>query len=393
MNDALPRAVARVRSQPSVLRLDCGIQPYAWGDREFIPRLLGREPDGSPCAELWMGAHPELPATAIVGEDSVPLDRLIASAPEALLGAGHAELPFLFKILSAAVPLSIQAHPTAAQAEAGFAREEAAGIPIDAPHRNYKDRRHKPELLAALTEFHGLLGFRGRDEIDALFAAHPELAPLGGEELPALYERFMAAPQREVDAILDPLVRRLSAGSFTPNDPEYWLLESDRLFSRAPHRDRGLLSVLLLNLVRLAPGEAIFLPAGVLHAYLRGTGVEIMANSNNVLRGGLTPKHVDVPELLRTVRFEGGRPEIRRAVDGRYRTPAEEFELQRVLVADAPVGVAAEHPVEVLLVAEGGPVAVGGLTLHQGGVALVPAGLAYELVPSAPATLYRATLP
>ncbi|WP_405223416.1 mannose-6-phosphate isomerase, class I [Lentisalinibacter sediminis] len=400
---------------PGVLRLHGGVQHYAWGSTDLIPGLIG-EPnaDGKPYAELWLGAHPELPSKVELGSGTVGLDRLVAACPGRVLGEAAArrygELPYLFKVLSAAVPLSIQAHPTRAQAEEGFAREEACGIPLSAPHRNYKDTNHKPEALVALTEFFALRGFRPLAEIAALPAEVPEFAPLFTEFEPtsaglqSLYRRLMTSGQGVVDAALAPLLERLRREA--PSDPRergYWTLEADRQFSRDGHHDRGLFSLWLLNLVRLAPGEGIYLPAGNLHAYLRGTGMELMANSNNVLRGGLTPKHVDVDELLDVVTFEGGEAEVirgeRDGVEAVYRTPAEEFELRRI---DLPSGGewhgGRAHGADILIVTA----ADADLTLESGGRLLglargeslfAPAGVSYSLRTGAPATVFRATAP
>jgi mannose-6-phosphate isomerase class I len=221
----------------------------------------------------------------------------------------------------------------------------------------------------------------------------------------------MSLPQAEVDSILDPLVRRLREAEarvpFTRDQPEYWLLKADREHSKDGHRERGLLSVYLLNLVHLQPGEAMYLPAGVLHAYLEGSGVEIMANSNNVLRGGLTPKHVDVPELLAILKFEGGPAEILRPAimpnggEWRYETPAREFELRRVEIDNRqPHRNSADHSAEIVILvvaqqdarvtAESGSRS---LQLRRGDVFLSPFGNPYTVKAGNPATLYKATVP
>jgi mannose-6-phosphate isomerase class I len=338
-----------------------------WGDWQFIPSLLGRaNPSRRPYAELWIGAHPELPSAACVGERQVPLDRLLAAAPESLLGEQvlaslGPRLPFLFKVLAARQPLSIQVHPGSAQARSGFEREDRLGIPVTDPKRNYRDPYHKPELLVALTDFYALRGFRPWNEILAALTETPELAALaadlaraatavtapgeGGagpsdtdQAIEALYRRVLSLPQREVNALLDPLLGRLAAEhrrrGFGPDDARYWLLQADRVFSIPGRRDRGLFSMLLLNLIHLRPGQALYLPAGELHSYLRGAGLELMASSNNVLRGGLTPKHVDVDELLSVVRFVPAPAQIVEPdifADGRrrYRVPVREFVLER----------------------------------------------------------------
>jgi mannose-6-phosphate isomerase class I len=311
-----------------LLRLRCGVQHYDWGDTDFIPALLGIDnPEREPYAELWMGAHPDLPAEAEADGKWVPLNELIDASPDEVLGPAvtrefEGRLPYLFKVLSAKAPLSIQAHPSKDAAKEGFARENAAGVPLTARHRNYRDDNHKPELITALTDFYGLRGFRPLPEIARVLQQAPEFRELMPDFEPTpecvktLYEKFMSLPQAEVDSVFDPLVRRLKEADakrpFTRDELEYWVLKADRDYPTDGHRDRGLLSIYLLNLVHLQPGEAMYLPAGILHAYLEGSGMEIMANSNNVLRGGLTPKHADVPELLATLTFEGASAEILR---------------------------------------------------------------------------------
>ena len=263
---------------------------YAWGSTSAIAELLGREPSGRPEAELWLGAHPGSPAR-LVGRDGTLLD----VAPG---------LPFLLKVLAARTPLSLQAHPTPAQAEAGFAREEAAGIPIDDPARNYKDAFPKPELIYALSDpFRALCGFRPVDETRAL------LEPVAGDErIAPLRDRLRA------DADLQPtfewlitrgegvddLIAALVEASAVVDDVAW---DSVRRLSESFPGDPGIAISLLMHTAVLAPGAVLYLPAGNIHAYLEGVGVELMASSDNVLRGGLTSKHVDVPELLAVLDF------------------------------------------------------------------------------------------
>ncbi len=332
--DAADRmAIASYRDTPRPLPVFGEIQHYAWGGHEFIPGLLGIENNGNlPCAELWMGAHPRGTAHVEIDGTRMPLDRLIAADPWLTLGHGVAlrfagRLPYLFKVLDVRDMASIQAHPTRTQAEEGFARENSAGIPIDAPNRTYRDENHKPEVHVVLTDFWMLHGFRPLEEIFEVLGSEKELAPtLSGfsETLGArgrdpdarqallreLYGRVMTLPQFEVDGMLDSLVSRLeaeeAAGQLGKDNPGFWALRAARTFPLPDgHRDRGILSLYLLNLVHLRPGQGTYQPAGTLHAYLEGADVELMASSDNVLRGGLTPKHVDVPELLATFDFPG----------------------------------------------------------------------------------------
>jgi len=413
------RVVEALKAGPRVLRLRCGVQHYAWGDPEFIPRLLGvGNPDGRPFAELWIGAHPDLPAEVLV-DGGVRLDHLIASAPERVLGREvarrfGARLPFLLKILAAAQPLSIQVHPDRRQAREGFERENRLGLPVDDPRRKYHDPNHKLELLCALTPFYALRGFRPLAVIGQVLASIPEFEAISRDYVPtpeglaAWYGRVMRMDQDRVDRVLGPLLERLRSQAamrpFAPSEPEYWVLRADAAFSVNGHRDRGLFSIFVLNLLRLEPGQAIFLPAGELHAYLQGAGVEVMANSNNVLRGGLTPKHVDVNELLKVVRFQGADPELVPAQGqptgfGRscYSTPVQEFELCRIrLGRDRVEGVAAGTV--GLAVVTGGRVSVSApgaetLRLDAGQCYLVPHGVSYTLGTDREGEVFVATVP
>jgi len=413
-------AVADFLKRPRPLLLGCGVQHYAWGDPDYIPALIGvPNRERKPYAELWIGAHTELPAAAWVGGLAVPLPILLRDAAEAVLGRKDTErfggrLPFLLKVLSASQPLSIQAHPDKRQAQAGFERENRQSIPPNAPNRNYRDDNHKPELIVALTDFYALRGFRPLDEVGAVLASVPELCDLAadyrptGESLTDLYTRIMRMDQREVDAILTPLLLQLreeaARRAFSREQTEYWVLQADSLFSNDGHRDKGLFSLFLLNLVHLRPGEAMYLPAGELHTYLLGSGVEIMANSNNVLRGGLTAKHTDVEELLRILTFKAGKPSIIGKGPGPeeasvgYETPSEEFILSRLWITAArPCAGDAGHGLELGVVTQG-RVAVSvpgleGLELGRGGVFLVPYGQDYRISCSGEAVVFMAGIP
>ncbi|PPL20185.1 mannose-6-phosphate isomerase, class I [Microterricola pindariensis] len=303
---------------------------YAWGSTSAIAGLLGRRPSGLPEAELWLGAHPGSPST-LLGEDApaATLADWVAADPDAVLGADaiaeHGpRLPFLLKVLAAAAPLSLQAHPSPAQALAGFARENAAGIRLDAPERNYKDAFHKPELIVALSErFEALCGFRAPAEVRAILAAlraadaesaAPDPAPLQGLEarlsgpdgLRSTVQWLLGADAVEAGEVARLVERVLAlAASDTLAGGEFAReFATVRGVADAYPGDPGIVLTLLLNRVTLRPGEALYLPAGNIHAYLDGLGIELMAASDNVLRGGLTPKHIDVDELLDVLSFE-----------------------------------------------------------------------------------------
>ena len=315
------------------VRIDNVPRDYAWGSTHGIADLLGRPATGGPQAELWLGAHPASPSFLVhphPEEGEGTLADLIARDPVGTLGEadatdpsltmqGSPRLGFLLKVLSAAAPLSIQAHPSSEQARAGFARENSLGIPLDAPERNYKDPFHKPELLFAVTPFDALCGFRA---VTASLAVIEKLIITGkserlpNDELHVLHgllaegETDEAALRASVGLLLgggdaaDEIVAQATAIARSPQGLEVEEFDVVRRLADACPGDPGVMVGVLLNRVALSPGEALYLPAGNIHAYLRGTGIELMAASDNVLRGGLTPKHIDVPELLRVLDFE-----------------------------------------------------------------------------------------
>lgn len=372
-------------------RLTNQVRPYAWGARTAIPDLLGTEADGTPQAELWLGAHHGAPSSARSDDGSAhPLPHLISDAPHRVLGSEVTErfgarLPFLLKYLAAEQPLSLQVHPDAERARQGFAAEEHRGIPADAPHRNYRDPNHKPELLLALEPFEALCGFR-----------EPEAARYDLRELTCELARDLRGDLADTDthrALRSALTRLLTL----PEDRRERLLsdfvaEWSTCNRRGPHGrivpdlaerypgDPGAVASLLLNRITLWPGQALFLPAGNLHAYLQGTAIEVMASSDNVLRAGLTGKHVDATELLEVVDFSVlpipyARPEL---LDGRreYRPGAPEFALHEIGPGRITAHLPGEGPCVVLvldgqvdLVAEVGQ----GMTLSRGESVFVPA--------------------
>lgn len=297
-------------------------RPYAWGSPSLIPGLLGTRPSGEPEAELWLGAHPGSPSRILRPTQTggaTDLAEWIAADPVRTLGryAGTGRLPFLLKILAAASPLSLQAHPTPAQAREGFARENALGIPLDAPERNYKDEYAKPELIFALTTFDALCGFRSLESVRQIVEALLDADAARGDQQPQPLEDLLEtlatedAPRTAFEWLLSngtgvaTLVSLVVELAPFVRGFELEMQTVQSLASEYPG-DPGIVISLLLNRVRLAAGESLYLPAGNIHAYLAGLGVELMAASDNVLRGGLTPKHVDVPELLRVLDFRTG---------------------------------------------------------------------------------------
>lgn len=347
----------------------------AWGSPTAIPELLGRAADGSPQSELWVGAHPSSPSSLVRAGAVRQLDDVITDDPAGELGASFvdaygARLPFLLKVLAASRPLSLQAHPSVDQAEAGFRAEERLGVGRDADERSYPDAHHKPEMLCALTTFEALCGFRAVPATRALFealevpalagdlgvlAAAPDAA--AGEGLRAVLERWFGLDDDARAGLVDDVV----AGCRRLLDDERWSAEAATAVELAQEYpgDVGVVAALLLNRVTLEPGQAVFLAAGNLHAYLRGVAVEVMASSDNVLRAGLTGRPVDHVELLRVLDTTAGPApmvEPRRADDGvelRYPVPVPDFALSRL---DLRAGEPYELPAgaaQVLLVVDG----------------------------------------
>jgi mannose-6-phosphate isomerase len=321
------------------------VKHYDWGSPVDIPRLMGFKADGTPWAELWIGSHSGSPSI-LESSDGITLGDLIARDPRRYIGEETARrygaLPFLLKLLSAEKPLSIQAHPNLAQAHEGFERENRAGLAVDSLERNYKDSNHKPEIIAALTPFTGLCGFRGVDEILRHLEGFLETAPpvLREDFAPltrALSSHDSAAALRDFLAGLFGLSKtaRAALGEYVlsinelPPDCEPELMQD---LARLYPGDPAIIAPIYLNVFRLEPGEAVFLEAGVLHAYIHGFGVELMANSDNVLRGGLTGKYVDVPELMKILDFKPFKPLLitPNASYFSYPIPCEEFSLTRI---------------------------------------------------------------
>ena len=403
--------------QTYMFHLHNGIRAYHWGSTDAISRLLGYGTDISPQAELWLGAHPGNPSR--VESTGQALDELISSDPERFLGSPvsdrFGQLPFLMKVLAAARPLSIQVHPSLTEAREGFEREDDAGIAHDAAHRNYKDANHKPEMLYALGDFVALSGFREPLRIlEDLQAVRPQLtgqAAATCDELVSVLEsgqdplgralRLVLTGGEPVRLLAQQLADRIHADPELSRQPQ---LAEVRWAAGYYPADPGVLVALLMNVVTLEAGEAIALGSGNIHAYLRGLGIEVMANSDNVLRGGLTSKHIDVPELLAITRTEPGQPCRLPAqplgADNNLFTP--DFEEFRLQVIDTPDGSSGDtHS----LVADGGAIALctaGSFTLKGDGQQLLvqrgesvflPAGVDYQVTSggTGPATLFVAS--
>ena len=397
-----------------IYKLKNTIQEYAWGSKTAIPELSGeKSPSENPQAELWMGAHPKAPSLVEVEGSLVSLNYFIKRHPDGILGEKVAQrfnnqLPFLFKVIAAEKPLSIQAHPNKEQAIDGFKRENEMGIPLDSPIRNYRDENHKPEIICALTNFWALNGFRKIAEIIELaeMLGVGELNreidilinSLNSSGLKAFFESQMFIPDEQKKMLVKKVVEK-SSELENQNIAFEWIC---RLNDEYPD-DIGVLAPVYLNLIELKPGDAMFLDAGDLHAYLHGVGIELMANSDNVLRGGLTPKNVDVLELIRIMNFEEKKIEIiepveKLASEKAYKTPAEEFELSVIELKGNKIYASdLNHAVEIMIVVDGEALI---MDIHQGSAIELPKG-ASVLVPASVSdyrirgrsVIYKASIP
>ncbi len=344
--------LAKLREESvKIGRLIPKIQNYSWGSKTLLSNILGKEKSSEPQAELWLGAHPKAPALIQTDKGLIKLDNFISSNPKITLGrfANYNQLPFLMKILTAETPLSIQSHPNLWQAKEGFEMENILRIPLNAANRNYKDANHKPELICALSEFHAMCGFRPVKDIADLFRYFELIGSFSflnsflenpnQDTLKIFFDRLMNSDKQKIEAAVVAMIQKMEHKPARNETEEFafgWIIKLNDFYPC----DVGVFAPLLLNTVKLQPGEALYLEAGELHAYLRGAGVEIMANSDNVLRGGLTPKHVDVPELLNTLTFNCGKEKIINpipinSIEKIYQTPADEFELSRIELTDS----------------------------------------------------------
>lgn len=394
-----------------IFKLTGVIQHYAWGGHLFIPQLLNNnEPTDKPSAEYWMGAHPSAPSKLLIGQDWVSLNQLIADDPATTITTSvmgrFGELPYLFKVLDVKDMLSIQVHPTKESAEIGFAEENKAGIPINAPHRNYKDQNHKPEVMVALSEFWLLHGFKSKEALEEVLMNTQELTilfPLFRQAgIKGLYQFVMEMEQEDVNNMLAPLVKRAirlkKEGSIDKTNPGWWAAKLYEENGITENIDRGIFSIYFFNIVYVDKGGAVFQKAGVPHAYLEGQNIELMANSDNVLRGGLTPKHVDVPELMRHTLFESVVPDVMKGNPGAggevvYPCPVPDFGLSKI---DLNIGESYQgksFSLEIILVTEGAVIVNQHLVLKKGEAAAILADTSFDLNATGNSTIFKAFVP
>jgi mannose-6-phosphate isomerase len=383
-----------MNGRQSMYELKGVVQHYSWGGFHFIPQLLGQENKGQkPFAEYWLGAHPNHPSSIILNREEKKLNEFISET-------NIPQLPYLLKVLDVRQMLSIQVHPDKASAEKGFDEENESGIAVNAPNRNYKDKNHKPELMVALSDFWLLHGFKKVDELKETLDKAEELSGLkasfGNEDYKGLYEKVMTMPQEDVNRTLKPLLNKIvplyKENKLRKSDPHFWSARAYETFCKGEDIDRGLFSIYFFNLLNLKEGEGIYQPAGMPHAYLEGQNVEIMANSDNVLRAGLTDKHVDITELMKHIRFEATAPEILKpkADEIRFSPPVREFELYRHKIL-SPVEIETSAN-EIWLLIEGG-INIKGQKQEKGSAVYFLFDETIFIEPLQPAVLFRARVP
>jgi len=399
---------------PKLFALKGTIQNYAWGGAQYIPDLLGIEAEEKKYAEYWLGAYVNSPSVLSTQDGDQALDVYLNSNLTKNLGTAIAEkfgrLPFLFKVLDVHDMLSIQVHPTKSEAEKGFKYENEKGIPLTAPHRNYKDDNHKPEIMVALGEFWHVHGFLPKDQLIEVLKSTPEFVSLlpvfEKEGYYGLYKKVMEQSIDETNQTLQPLIDRILpdflSGKIEKSSPDYWAAKTIDSAADKTVLDKGIYSIYFFNIVKVNKGEAVFQDAGIPHAYLEGQNMELMANSDNVLRGGLTPKHVDVPELLKHVAFEETNPNVMSGelqadgIERIYKSPAPDFELSQINLSASKKYHSNAKTAQILIVIEGDAEISEGnstLVLGKGDAAFLTAESEYQISSLSSATIYKATAP
>ena len=383
---------------------------YDWGGTQFIPKLMGVEnPNSEPYAEYWMGAHPAAVAEIKTEHGFVSLDKMLADEGAMLLGektlANFGTLPYLYKVLDVSNMLSIQAHPNKQNAILGFEKEEAAGIDLNAAVRNYKDKNHKPEVMVALSDFWLLHGFLAPELLEArlkeIIHFNPLQAHFKGGDYEGLYCFFMQLSSEDADFILKQLIQdavdSVKSGSVDKSHPHWW---ANKYYDgQIPEKniDKGIFSIYILNIVQVAKYEGVFQGAGLLHAYLEGQNIELMANSDNVLRGGLTTKHVDVQELIQQVKFIPTYPNILKGealneYETTYPCPVPDFGLTKITLVKGKSYTINSSELEMVLLTQG-EIQLDKLLLKAGEVAMLPTGQSVVLSANSDSVLFKAFVP
>jgi len=383
---------------------------YDWGGTSFIPNMMGIENvNHLPYAEYWMGAHPSAASMIETEQGVISLANLVNENPEKWLGAktfkSFGVLPYLFKILDVAQMLSIQVHPSKQNAIKGFDKEEALGIPLDASHRNYKDQNHKPEIMVALSDFWLLHGFlppaQLEERLQTYFPLHALMNEFKGANYQNLYTYFMQLPLAASDQILKPLLVEaadaVKNGKVGKSDPHYWAHKYYAAGIPTSNIDKGIFSIYILNIVHVPKYQGVFQGAGLLHAYLEGQTIELMANSDNVLRGGLTSKHVDIKELIDHINFVPTYPEVLKGDrindhEINYPSAAPDFGLTKIRLKPGESSTMTTHSMEVILVTEG-EVLVDQLILKAGDTVVLAAATKLSILAMQSSILFKSFVP
>lgn len=399
--------------QDKIFKLKGKVMHYAWGGYNFIPAWLGEDnSEKKPYAEYWLGVHPLATAEIEIAGKPISLRDAINENPVFFLGektfSQFGDLPFLFKVQDVKDMLSIQVHPSKAAAEQGFAAEEAAGILANAANRNYKDKNHKPEVMVALSEFWLLHGFLKKEKLLFVLKTIPEFAGFDeifiGDGYEGLYKHVMHMPQQEINSLLLPLVKRelnrKKEGVLSKDDAGWWVAKLFDGVSEIKNIDRGIFSIYFFNIVKVNPGEGVFQGAGVPHAYLEGETMELMANSDNVLRGGLTPKHIDIPELMKHTAFEGIIPNVMKGnavsnAEKNYTCPVPDFGISKIELATNEIYYGNTSSLEIFTVMKGEAEVAGSnaLKVRTGEAFAIASNEKYSIRATANALLYKAFVP
>lgn len=388
-----------------ILKLKGAVQNYDWGGFDFIPSILKIESIEGPFAEYWMGAHKSASSEVEVDGEFKTLHELIQQNPVKYIGEKtfneFGELPFLFKILDVRKMLSIQVHPTKEEAKKGFEAEEKAGTAIDAPNRNYKDKNHKPEVMVALSNFWLLHGFKPPQQLKSVLEEVEEfnflLSFFEDGKYHLLYKKVMQLPQEKVNEVLKPLVKKcMQSISPAKEEPAYWV---KKLYKDADIQDidRGVFSIYFFNIVKLSPGEGIFQAAGIPHAYLEGQNVELMANSDNVLRGGLTSKYIDVNELLKHTLFDAVNPKVLQGdlvsnIEWNYPCPVRDFGISAFQLKKGQEYQSTSFSAEIFI-SISGTVTINNTAFNTGESFYVLPETEYQIVAITDCLLYKSFVP
>jgi len=394
----------------NIFRIEGVIQHYDWGGKSFIPNLISeKNPTNITYAEYWLGAHLKAPSLVKVQQKKIPLDVFLNEYLSKDSEPHFGTLPYLFKVLDVHKMLSIQVHPTKEAAKKGYELENIKGIPLTANHRNYKDQNHKPEIMVALSDFWLLHGFLERSKLIKNLQETKELYFLLktflSEGYLGLYKKVMEFSQEEVNNILRPLMDRIYP-KFTANEieksaPAYWAAKS-LADKDVQNLDKGIFSIFFFNILKLSKGEAIFQDAGLPHAYLEGKNMELMANSYNVLRGGLTSKHIDVEELIRNTKFEETIPAILHGNQNKsngevvYKTTTKDFEMSKIELNSSTSHRSVSNSIEILIAMKGSATVIenkNAFFLEKGQSIVIKPNTAYKIQTNSEAEIYKAGVP